>query len=133
MGLFKDHNILESISAANALGLGKAPLPMWTVPLGLCAAVLVVNVEAVAFGDLIDKVWQPQQYSVPSLHMHPLNYETSAASSKGPMACKSCGLGMRRGFKVAFACKKCDWYCCMACYKCVAFPSTPPPPPPPPN
>ncbi len=120
VGLFKDHNILESISTAilnGPEGVGDAALPMWTVPLGLCAAVLIVNVEAVAFGSLIDMSCQSRQYSVPSLHMHPLNYQTTAR--KGPLACKSCGLGMRQGFKVAFACKKCDWYCCMSCYKCV--------------
>ena len=96
-------------------------MPPWVLPAGLVTAVLGINLEAVAFSALVNSVWTPQQYHCASLHIHKLNFDPSRVA----WACKSCGKSLMHGFKVAFNCKKCDYSCCLACYRRVASSSSP--------
>ena len=105
VGLFKNHGMFEPSSL------------LWGVadPLavGLVMTVLGVNLEAIAFSAAAESIWRPQQYSCPSLHIHPLEFDPS----KVAFSCKSCGKGLNQGFRVAFNCKKCNYVCCIACYR----------------
>ena len=92
-----------------------------SLPAGLVTAVLGINLEAVAFSALVNSVWTPKQYHCASLHIHKLNFDPSRVA----WACKSCGKSLMHGFKVAFNCKKCDYSCCLACYRHVSSFSTP--------
>lgn len=122
VGLFQDHSLFSRPASAQDLGftaawlssaMGLGPLPGWMIPVGLVLTVLAVNLEAVCFSAAVDAVWQPHSYECRSLHLHPLSYDPA----KVAWACKSCGKTLMQGFKVAFTCKKCNYNCCMACYR----------------
>eukprot|EP00951_Prasinocladus_malaysianus_P039590 scaffold445505_cov55-Prasinocladus_malaysianus.AAC.1 len=117
VGLFRDHSLFERTEPLHEghlfLSLGIGLLPKWVIPLGLVLTVLAVNLEAVAFSAVVDNVWEPRSYECLSLHLHPLSYDPS----KMAWACKSCGKTIAQGFKVAFTCKKCNYNCCMTCYR----------------
>ena len=83
------------------------------IPVALSLLVVVVNLEAMTFAQLVDSVWQPKMYTCESLHLHPLSYEPKHVA----WSCKGCGKTLMQGFKVAFHCKKCDFNCCFSCYR----------------
>mmetsp|Transcript_13800 Transcript_13800/g.39080 ORF Transcript_13800/g.39080 Transcript_13800/m.39080 type:complete len:683 (-) Transcript_13800:1987-4035(-) len=121
VGMFKDPTLFERPDAqpaslsflAHGLGQQVGLLPAWLIPAGLTAAVIAVNLEAMAFSAAIDAVWVARSYTCHALHIHSLTYDPSRVA----WSCKSCGTTLGQGFKVAFTCRKCNFSCCLACYR----------------